>query len=185
MTIAEAQLDLRRAFVGGGPGALVSGVVWLAAAGVQRTQGDRIAFAVLFFGGMLIFPLSALLCQFIFRRAKASRGNVLGRVALESTIAMIAGLFVAWLLLQLKPEFVFPVAALAVGTHYFAFRTVYGDVLFWVLGALITAVGVASIYAVAIPGGPILAVGVIEILFALVLIARSSRMSRSAGAVAA
>ena len=35
MLIAEAQQDNRRAFVGGGPGAFVSGVLWLSA----ETQG--------------------------------------------------------------------------------------------------------------------------------------------------
>lgn len=32
MSIDEAQRDMRRAYVGGGPGAIVSALVWLAAA---------------------------------------------------------------------------------------------------------------------------------------------------------
>jgi hypothetical protein len=176
MTVSEAQLDLRRAFVGGGPGVFVSALVWLAAAIVERRSGTGTAFVVLFFGGMLIFPLATLASRLLFRRAKEARGNPLGMAALESTIAMLGALFAAWLLLSTRPEFVFPIAAIAVGTHYFVFKTVYGDRLFWLLGALITAIGFLAIYkAVPIPGGPILAVAIIELIFAGLLTMRALR----------
>jgi hypothetical protein len=176
MTVVEAQLDLRRAFVGGGPGVFVSALAWFAAATVERSRGVGSAFAVLFFAGMLIFPLAVLASQVLFRRAKAAPGNPLGRAALESTIAMIGGLFAAWLFLPYQPAYVFPLAAIAVGVHYAVFKTVYGDPLFWVLGGLVTAVGFLGIYPVIpIPGGPILAVGLVELLFAIVLTARAIR----------
>jgi hypothetical protein len=176
MTITAAQHDLRRAFVGGGPGTFISGVLWLTAAFVKTQRGVGWAFAVLFFGGMLIFPLAQLASRILFRRGPTTRENPLGRVALESTIAMIGGLFAAWLFLSFKPAYVFPLSAIAVGTHYAAFRTVYGDSVFWVLGGLITAVGVLDVlHYVNIPGGPILAVGLIEIVFAAILTVRSKR----------
>src|SRR5687767_12752750 len=137
MTVRDAQRDLRRAFVGGGPGVFVSGLVWFAAAMIERGQGIGTAFAVMFFGGMLIFPVGTVACRLLFRWEKEGPGNPLGAIALESTIAMIGGLLAAWLFLPLRPELVFPIAAIAVGTHYAVFRTVYGDALFWVLGGLI------------------------------------------------
>ena len=180
MNIHEAQADLRRAYVGGGPGVFVSSLVWFAAALVDRSYGLSPAFAALFFGGMLIFPLSSLLCSLVFRRQKEAAGNPLGRTALESTVAMIGGLFAAWLFLPFQPAYVFPLAAVAVGTHYAVFKTVYGDRIFWLLGALITAVGFLAIYkVVAIPGGPILAVGVIELAFATLLTLRAGRSVRA------
>lgn len=176
MTVQEAQADLRRAYVGGGPGVLVSALVWLTTAFVERSHGVGTTFAVLFFGGMLIFPLSMLLARALFRRPKEASTNPLGRTALESTVAMIGGLFAAWLFLPFQPAYVFPLAAIAVGTHYAVFKTIYGDRLFWLLGALITAVGFVAIYkAVAIPGGPILAVGVIELVFAIILTIKGAR----------
>ena len=182
MTIVEAQRDLQRAFVGGGPGVFVSGILWLAAGVVEQTAGIGAAFAVLFFGGMLIFPLATAASRLIFRAAKETAGNPLGATALESTIAMIGGLFAAWLFLPYQPAFVFPLAAIAVGTHYAVFKTVYGDPVFWILGAIITAVGLVSIFElVAIPGGPIIAVGAIELLFACVLTVRARRTSKVAG----
>ncbi|HET9428412.1 MAG TPA: hypothetical protein VFO69_08660 [Allosphingosinicella sp.] len=175
MDVGEAQKDLRRAYVGGGPGVIVSSLVWFAAALVERQEGVGPAFISLFFGGMLIFPLSLLASRLLFRRAKESGANPLGGLALESTIAMIGGLLAAWLFLPLRPELVFPIAAVAVGTHYFVFKTLYGDALFWLLGGLITLVGLIAIFDVApVPGGVTLAVGLIELLFGLFLTMRAT-----------
>lgn len=176
MNIEEAQRDVSRAFVGGGPGVLVSALVWLAAALVERRHGIAPAFATLFFGGMLIFPVSMLVARLAFRRAKEAPGNPLGPVALESTVAMIGGLFAAWLLLDLRPNLVFPLAAIAVGTHYAVFKTIYGDRSFWVLAALLTALGgLAALERWTPPGGVILAVAVVEAAFAAVLTYRAWR----------
>lgn len=180
MIISEAQADLRRAYVGGGPGAFVSGLLWFVAAWVEGQHGVRTAFITLFLGGMLIYPLGLVASRLLFRRARESRDNPMGMVALESTIAMIGCLLAAWLILPLKPEIAFPLAAVAVGTHYFVFKTAYGDRLYWLLAALITAVGLFAIYKVMpIPGGPIVAVGVIEVLFAIVLTARAVKAGGS------
>ena len=106
----------------------------------------------------------------------------MGPVALESTIAMIGCLLAAWLILPFKPEFVFPIAAVAVGTHYFVFKTAYGDRTYWLLAALITAVGLVSIVDVAtLPGGLILAVGIIEIAFGIMLTVRALKADDGRG----
>ena len=60
---------------------------------------------------------------------------------------MIGGLLAAWLLIGYRPDFVFPMAAIAVGTHYFGFRTAYGDWTYWVLGGVMCLVGVGAIFA--------------------------------------
>ena len=176
MDVRDAQRDISRAYVGGGPGVGVSALVWFTAAIVESQKGVGTAFVVLFFGGMLIFPLSTLVARLLFGRAKERADNPLGLIALESTIAMLGGLFAAWLFLRFEPDYVFPIAAIAVGTHYAVFRTIYGDRLFWLLGALITAVGFLGIYpAVPVPGGTIFAVAVVELAFALALTVRALR----------
>ena len=182
MTIFEAQADLRRAYVGGGPGLVVSGLFWLVAAFVHANLGIEAAFVVLFFTGMLIFPSAILIRSALFRRAKEAAGNPLGRVALESTIAMLAGLVLAWLVLPLRPDWAFPFAAIAVGTHFFAFRSAYGDARFWLLGALLTAMGMAEAFGVTVLGQMLLLVGAVEILFGLWLAADEAR--RPSGAPA-
>ena len=67
----------------------------LAAANVAASHGIAPAFGVLFFGGMMVFPLATLACRYLFGRAKESGDNPLGLTALESTIAMVGGLFAA------------------------------------------------------------------------------------------
>ncbi|HEX4847876.1 MAG TPA: hypothetical protein VFV30_07005, partial [Novosphingobium sp.] len=134
------------------------------------------AFAVLFFGGMLIFPVSSLIGKIALGRSASAKGNPLGLLALESTIAMIGCLIAAWLLLKDRPDWVFPVAAIAVGTHYLPFKTAYGDRTYWLLGAAITAIGCAGIFL--LPGqtlAVILAVAVTELVFGLILIRAGTR----------
>src|SRR3546814_12510337 len=73
----------------------------------------------------------AVLCVFFLssRRRHTSCALVTGvqTCALPISIAMIGGLFAAWLFLPFQPTYAFPLAAIAVGTHYAVFKTVYGD----------------------------------------------------------
>ena len=181
MLISDAQRDLGRAYVGGGPGVVISALIWFVAAFVQHGQGTGTAFAVLFFGGMFIFPLSKLIARFGFRRENESRENPLGMTALESTVAMIGGLLAAWLFLPSRPELVFALAAIAVGTHYAVFKTAYGDRLFWVLGGVITAIGLVDIFVTPLHGGVALLVAVTELVFGIVLTARAIRPETPTG----
>ena len=179
MTIQQAQQDNRLAYVGGGPGVFISGVFWICAALMLRTKGTTTAFAFLFFSGMLTFPLAQLASRLVFHRPAASKVNPVGRVALESTIAMIAGFVAPWLLLTTRPTYVFPLMAIAVGTHYAAFRTVYGNALFWILAGLITVVSVCDLLGdLRLPGGTPLAVGIIEIVLGTTLAIRDNPSSR-------
>lgn len=170
MTVDQAQAQIRQAFVHGGPGAIVSSLVWFSAAFALTRTDHATAFAVLFIGGMLIFPVSTLIDKLVFRRSGSVAGNPLGLLALESTIAMIGCLLAAWLLLRDRPDFVFPVAAIAVGTHYLPFKTAYGDRTYWLLGAVLTAIGCAGIFIVQGQTlGIILAVAVAELVFGVAL----------------
>jgi len=177
-TIEDAQRDLRRAFVGGGPGLIISGLFWLVAGLMATARGVGPAFVILFFTGMLIFPSAMVVCRFAFGRSPAEARNPMGRIALESTIAMIGGLVVAWLLLPLRPDWVFPISAIAVGTHFFAFRSAYGDIRFWLLGTLLTALGFSELMGMTSMGGTFLYwVAALEIAFGLWFMRRDLRHS--------
>lgn len=176
MNIREAQADLRRAYTDGGPGVVISGLVWLAAALAEAGEGVGFGFVVLFIGGMFIFPLALFANRVILRRAGESKANPGGMLVLESTIAMIAGLLAAWLFLDYEPSLVMPLAAIMVGTHYFAFNTAYGDRLFWVLAAGVTLIGLAEIFQfLPLPVSVALCVAVFEIAFGLFLTVRALR----------
>lgn len=145
MDLKTAQAEARYTYSRGGFGALVSGVIWLIVAIIASKQGINTAFIVLFFAGMLIFPLSVLLLKLFFKRSMLPKGHPSGQIVGETIFPMIGFLFVAWLFIPLKPEWVFPIAAIGVGTHYFGFRSAYGDFTYWVLGGVVTAVGFLSI----------------------------------------
>ncbi len=146
LDIAVAQSELRKAYLRGGTGAVVSGIIWLLSGVVATTKSVPFGFAVLFFGGMLIFPVSSLILRTVFRRGTVSSNNPGGLTVIETVFPMIGGLLAAWLLLPYRPDFVFPVAAIAVGAHYFGFRTAYGDWTNWILGGAMCLVGAAAVF---------------------------------------
>ena len=176
MHFADAQADLRRAYTDGGPGVFISGLVWLVAAIAEARTDVQTGFVVLFVGGIFIFPLALLANRVFLRRESESKDNPGGMLVLESTIAMIAGLFAAWLFLDSKPEYVMPLAAIMVGTHYFAFKTAYGERNFWLLAAIVTVVGFAGIYHfLPLPGSVAFSVATIELAFGAVVTFKALR----------
>ncbi|WP_426162922.1 DUF7010 family protein [Sandarakinorhabdus sp. DWP1-3-1] len=167
MDIEAAQRDLGRAYVGGAPGVLASGVVWLVAGGVLATSSVDRAFLALFFGGMLIQPAAVAVSRLVFRAGPVTRGNPLERLALETTVLLFAGILIAWLLLRLAPAAALPAFAVVMGGRYFAFATLYGDRRYWALGGAIMLVGTAFLLRpLALPLNAALWVGAVEVVFA-------------------
>ncbi|WP_031554177.1 DUF7010 family protein [Parvularcula oceani] len=144
MLIEDAQAELRRGFAGGGVGALWSALVWALAGAFTHLNGLSAGYAVLFFGGMTIFPAATVICRHVLRLPGVSKGNPFGRTVVECTIGMIALLLIAYALLPTRPELVLPIAAIAVGVHYFVFATAYGDMTYWVFGGVLTVLGAAA-----------------------------------------
>lgn len=145
MKLEDYQAELRHSYVRGGPGAIVSGFVWLAAGLTATYSNLSNGFLLLFFAGMFIFPISKVVLKLFFRRPGESKSNPGGVIVIETVFPMIGGLFAAWLLMPHRPEFVFPIAAIAVGAHYFGFRTAYGDWTYWVFAAILCLIGSLSI----------------------------------------
>lgn len=168
-----AQIAMRRAHVNGAPGVLVSGFVWLAA-GLAASRADvATAFAVLFFGGMLIVPLAALIARKGFGQPKPAPGQPLERLGLEMSFVLFAGILVAFTLLARLPGAVFPALITIIGARYFAFRTIYGEPLYWLLaGVLVLLGGVTLLLVPADPAKAPLIAGVIEIVLAAALVWR-------------
>ena len=115
MNIAAYQRELRHSYVRGGPGTVISGMIWLLASLVSLKFGILHGFLCLFFAGMLIFPLANLACRILFKRCAESKENPGGLVVIETIFPMLGGFFIAWLLLPTHPEWVFPICAIAVG----------------------------------------------------------------------
>ena len=173
MTFDDAQKDMNYAYYGGSTGALVSGIVWCLAGYMAMASGQNASMITLFIGGMFIFPLSMVLSKLLKRPGNHSSDNPLGKLALESTVILFFGLFLAFYISTLIAEWFYPIMLLTIGVRYLVFNTLYGNRTYWLLGAVLMAAGAlclvlgASFYAGAFIGGAI------EILFGLIILFQS------------
>lgn len=170
MNFKAAQKDMRIGYYAGGTGALVSGLIWIAAGLIALHATQKLSILVFFFGGMLIHPLGVVLDKLLKRTGTHQKGNPLGALALESTLLIFIGLFIAYSVFQFKPNWFYPIMMLLIGGRYVIFQSVYGIRLYWVFGFALILLGVGFIimpqpfYLGAIVGGAV------EWVFALLLI---------------
>lgn len=165
----DAQREMCHVYYHGAPGALVSGLVWLMAAGVVVAKGPALAMWALFFGGIAIFPLSVALTKMLGRPGKHNPGNPLGLLAIASTFWMIMCIPLAFGVAMVRAEWFFPAMLLIIGGRYLTFATLYGGKFYWVFGATLGVAGWLLGKSGAAPLYGALAGGIIEIVFAGVL----------------
>ncbi|TFD31213.1 DUF7010 family protein [Cryobacterium cryoconiti] len=148
MTIIEAQADVRRAYRGGFSGPLVSALIWAIANTVYLLVSPGAAMVALFFGGMLIFPLSAVILRMMPGRIPLPAGHPSNALAIQSAFTVPVGLLVAIALGTYEPVLFFPASLLIVGAHYFVFVSLYGTRIFAVLGGTLVALGAIGMFLV-------------------------------------
>jgi len=136
-TIAEAQADMRQGYGDGATGVMTSGLVWLIAAGVAYGYTDQHAIWTLFFGGMMIFPVSSGIEKILGLRGGHTKGNALGTLAMEGTIWMLFCMPLAFMLARQQSAWFFQGMLLIIGGRYLSFATIYGKRIYWVLGAVL------------------------------------------------
>lgn len=175
MHLGEAQRDMRRAYVSGGVGILVSGLIWVAA-GLVTLNVDMLAgMMTLFLGGTTIHPLSVLLARRVYQRGKVRSPNPMEMLALQSTAFLIIGLVVAYLVSGTHEEWFFPIALLTVGARYLIFQTVYGMRLYLVLGIALIALAAFAMGLGITPAYVALAGGATELLCAAIILLPAKR----------
>ena len=172
MKFETAQEDMRTSYFGGGPGALTSGVIWVAAGVAALASTTQISILIFFFGGMLIHPIGMILSKALNRSGKHKKENPLSHLALESTFLIFIGLFIAYVTLQIRPNWFFSIMLLIIGGRYLVFSTIYGLRIYWVFGATLILSGIggfffnAPFYLMALIGG------IIEIIFSIIILFR-------------
>jgi hypothetical protein len=141
MTISEAQLEMRTRFVGGFYGQLVSGVLWLAAAGLAEWRGPRASIIMLVAGGFLIFPATELLIRTVGERVPLSAANALRSLGMQ--VAFVLPLSMPLLLPVglYRLNWFYPAMMILLGAHYLPFTFLYGMRLFAVLAAVLVGGG--------------------------------------------
>jgi hypothetical protein len=175
MNIADAQRDMRFAYLGGAPGLLASSAVWFIAGLVALANSPRNAILALFIGGMFIHPVAVMLSKALGRPGTHTRGNPLGRLALEGTFLLLLGLPLAYAVALSRVEWFFPAMLLVIGGRYLTFSTLYGLRLYWACGALLVAAGFALAWAKAPLVFGAFTGAAIELAFAAVVFAIARR----------
>lgn len=166
MDNTAAQADMRKAHINGAPGVLVSGQIWLATGLLWYLVGPREAFIFLFFGGMAIAPLAALLTRFGFKAPSATIGKPLEKIALVTVPIILAGFYIAWRWFGLDSAQAIPIVAIAIGLRYLTFKAMFGSSAFLLLGGAFILVGAATfISGTNLAGAAALLLGLVELGF--------------------
>lgn len=168
------QSEMRHAHYDGAPGVFVSGVVWVSAAFVCNLIGINQAVWTLLIGGALIHPITIMVTKLLGRSAKTDKANALNQLAMASTIWLILCCAMAYGLFLLKQELFFPVMMATIGCRYLIFASIFGRLIFWVIGgSLIVAANIIFFSGVAPVVGAAVG-GVIEVGFALFMFSKTS-----------
>lgn len=141
MQTQEAQLEVRTVYLGGFPGQLVSGLVWLAAVAAGTWLSTGQAKTVRFVGGMFIFPLVQLLLKPMGRPASLSPENPLRFLAIQIAFTVPWVMPIGFAAAMYRNERFFPAMMVMVGAHYLPFTFLYGMRMFAVLAVLMTGGG--------------------------------------------
>jgi hypothetical protein len=141
MKIKECQREMRQAFLGGFAGQLVSGFIWLAATLTGVWIGPRYGMALLFFGSMLIFPLTQGTLRFIGYPAKVSPENGLWGLGSQTAFTVPINFLLVGAATLYRENWFFPAAMIVIGAHYLPFITLYGMPMFGILAGLLVLGG--------------------------------------------
>jgi hypothetical protein len=141
MTISDAQREIRRRFVGGFYGQLVSGLLWLTSAGLAVWRGPRASITMLVVGGFFIFPVTELLIRAMGERTQVSSANALPSLGMQ--VAFVLPLSMPLLLPVglYRLNWFYPAMMILLGAHYLPFVFLYGMRMFAVLAALLIGGG--------------------------------------------
>ncbi|MGB3184522.1 MAG: hypothetical protein WBB15_01505 [Ornithinimicrobium sp.] len=143
MDLAGAQRDVRAVYAGGFFGQLVSGALWLFAAGLGTWVSPTAAIVALLLGGTLIFPLTTLSLWVARRPVALPRGHPMAALATQVAFTVPPGLLVALAATGYRQDWFFPAAMMIVGAHYLPFVFLYGMRLYSVLATVMIAGGLA------------------------------------------
>ena len=150
MNITDSQREMRVTFLGGFAGQLVSGLIWLFAAGISDWYQPGYGMAMLFFGSMLIFPLTQGTLHLMGRSSKISPENKLWGLGSQIAFTVPINLLLVGAATLYREEWFFPATMIVVGTHYLPFVTLYGMKMFAFLAVLLVCTGLSL--AIYVPG---------------------------------
>lgn len=141
MLVSDAQRELRLTFMGGFPGSVVSGTIWLVSAALGTWGSTRDAIVLLVVGGAFIFPLTQLLLRAMGRRASLDPGNPLAGLAMQIAFTIPLSLPLIGAATIHRLDWFYPAFLIVVGAHYVPFVFLYGMWTFALLAAAMIGAG--------------------------------------------
>ncbi len=150
MRIDEAQREMRRIYLGGSVGGLVSGALWLASAAAATMGNRNLAVWTLILGGMGIFPATMLVLTLMGRKAVTRGENPLNALAMQAAFTIPLAIPLILVAMRGRPEWFYAGFLIIVGAHYLPFVTLYGQPLFY--GAALVMVGAGFALPALAPG---------------------------------
>jgi uncharacterized protein DUF7010 len=135
MLVSDAQREVRLTYMGGFPGSVVSGTMWLASAALGTWDSTRNAILMLVVGGPFIFPLTQLLLKAMGRRATLQPANPLAGLAMQIAFTIPLSLPLIGAATIHRLDWFYPAFLIVVGAHYLPFIFLYGMWTFALLAA--------------------------------------------------
>jgi hypothetical protein len=142
MLVRDAQREVRRVFVGGFWGQLVSSAIWLASAALATWATPRSAILALVAGGFFIFPVTQLLLRLTGGPASVSRDNPLGNLGTQIAFTLPMTMLLLIPVTTFRLNLFYPALMVLVGAHYLPFTFLYGMRMFVPLCAVLVGGGV-------------------------------------------
>ncbi len=178
MDFKLAQDDMRYSYFGGGTGVFASGLIWCIAGITALLYSNHISMWTLFFGGMFIHPLGMLFSRVLKRPGNHKSNNPLAVLALEGTIIIFVGLFLAFFVAKHQVEWFYPIMLMAIGVRYLTFNTLYGTKIYWFLGMTLVLSGMLCImFETQFVTGAFIG-GIAEVLLSLIIMYRARKTTQ-------
>jgi hypothetical protein len=140
--ILAAQSDVRRAYLGGFAGQLVSSGIWFLSAAAATWYTHTAGILILAVGGACIFPLTKLLLRLMGHPAKLTKGHPMNFLAMQIAFGMVMTFPLIYAAASFHIYWFYPAFMIAIGAHYLPFTFLYGMRQFVVLSALMVVGGV-------------------------------------------
>lgn len=141
MHVEDAQVEVRRVYIGGFWGQLVSSAIWLAAAALGTWVSPKAAILTVVVGGFFIFPLTQLLLRFSGRRARVGRDNPFHWLGMQVALVLPLSMLLLVPVGLYRLNWFFPALMILVGAHYLPFASLYGMRMFLLLSGMLVVSG--------------------------------------------